>query len=316
MSPPTPSTPGQLYPPKASITVDIDGLHLYYRIHGLAEPRDRPSIYHTGVSRLLDLFDAHGVRATFFAVGEDVAAPENAPILERLVASGHELASHSHTHPYDLTRLGPAAMEDELALAETAIARFRGSRPAGFRAPGYNSSGALRALLVKRGYLYDSSAFPCPWYLAARAAAIGLYALQGRRSQSLVGDLREAVLPTHPHLRDVHGGTLLELPITVASPLRLPFIGTSIAALGHTGLSLLLPTLAGASHINLELHAIDATDHVGDRIAPALRRQPDQRVPLQKKMALLNRVLSYLRGGWSFAPLEEVATALHPGARQ
>ncbi|MFL6177413.1 MAG: polysaccharide deacetylase family protein [Ornithinibacter sp.] len=46
---------------------------------------------------LLDLFAAHGVRATFCVVGSQVRAAGGAELLRRTVAAGHHLAAHGMT---------------------------------------------------------------------------------------------------------------------------------------------------------------------------------------------------------------------------
>lgn len=46
---------------------------------------------------LLDLFAAHGVRATFCVVGAQVRAAGGADVLRRAVAEGHHLAAHGMT---------------------------------------------------------------------------------------------------------------------------------------------------------------------------------------------------------------------------
>ena len=49
------------------------------------------------VSRLLPVLDEHGVKATFFVTGAEIARhPEAAAAL---VAAGHELGNHSYSHP-------------------------------------------------------------------------------------------------------------------------------------------------------------------------------------------------------------------------
>ncbi|HEX2862021.1 MAG TPA: polysaccharide deacetylase family protein, partial [Lacunisphaera sp.] len=48
-------------------------------------------------TRILELLAAHGARATFFVVGENaVRHPE---LVRAIVAGGHEVAHHTHTHP-------------------------------------------------------------------------------------------------------------------------------------------------------------------------------------------------------------------------
>ena len=290
----------------------MDGLHLYYRIHGLEEPgRDGPTIYETGVRRFLELFDRHGVKATFFLVGEDLADPRNLAVAREIAEAGHEIASHSQSHRYDLSILGESEMERELALAEVALSPLRGGRPpSGFRAPGYNLSAALLGLLRARGYRYDSSAFPCPPYYLTKAAIIGAYRLVGRRSGSLVGDPSVMWSPRGPYQRTVPGGdTLLELPVTVLPGVRFPVIGTSLILLDTWGWKIAHRLLSGVSFVNIEFHAIDLTDHRGDGIDDALLAQPDQRVSLDRKLATFDLVLSTLGQDRHFSTLEDVAYA-------
>ena len=61
---------------------------------------------------ILDILREHDVKATFFVLGRNAAMwPE---LIERIVAEGHELALHSHTHP-NLTALSWEEKEREIA---------------------------------------------------------------------------------------------------------------------------------------------------------------------------------------------------------
>ena len=229
----------------------------------------------------------------------------------RIVEEGHELASHSFTHPYDLIRLDPDQIRHELIEAEVAIEKITGHRPTGFRAPGYNTSPELIELLIERGYTYDSSLFPCPPYLMAKAAAIGLYRIMGSPSRSVLGDYRTAFAKRMPHrIGTKTGQGLMEFPITVTPVIRFPLIGTSLIAFGLNGWKLIRPLLSKTPFINLEFHAIDMSDHVIDEIDPALNRQPDQRVPLDQKEAVFRSCLEHLVENWEIQTLNEVAETI------
>src|SRR6187399_1964741 len=56
---------------------------------------DGPSA--TLTPKLLDILAAHHIKATFFVLGEMVA--EHPEIVARAVQEGHEIASHSWSHP-------------------------------------------------------------------------------------------------------------------------------------------------------------------------------------------------------------------------
>src|SRR5207302_1807274 len=82
----------------------------------------------------------------------------------------------------------------------------------------------LFAALRVRAYLYDSSLLPSPPYYAAKAAALAVYALRGRRSESILGGFRQLFAPRKPHRRR----GLRELPIATLPLLRAPVIGTTV----------------------------------------------------------------------------------------
>ncbi len=70
---------------------------------------DGPNIEHT--PRVLDLLQGHGVKATFFVVGQAAAA---APaLLRRIVDEGHAVGSHTYSHR-DLPTLSAEELRREL----------------------------------------------------------------------------------------------------------------------------------------------------------------------------------------------------------
>jgi peptidoglycan/xylan/chitin deacetylase (PgdA/CDA1 family) len=69
---------------------------------------DGPDV--TFTPAVLDILSARGIRATFFVVGK--RAEENPDIVQRIVAEGHALGSHTASHP-DLWELSlPAAIAE------------------------------------------------------------------------------------------------------------------------------------------------------------------------------------------------------------
>jgi len=95
---------------------------------------DGPSPY---TRPLLATLDRLGVPATFFMIGQQV--PSRAPLLRRMLASGHELANHSWNHA-NLGGGGPGA-SSQLQRTSAAIRRATGFTPCLFRPP-YGSTGA------------------------------------------------------------------------------------------------------------------------------------------------------------------------------
>lgn len=81
---------------------------------------------------LLTTMSKHGVRCTFFAVEFWVEKyPEYA---KKIVQSGHELGTHSRTHPY-MSKLSESEIKAELTTSSQAIERITGQKPTLFRPP-------------------------------------------------------------------------------------------------------------------------------------------------------------------------------------
>ena len=295
MSQPTPTK-------RAAINVDVDSLYLYYRIHGLPEHQATDVVWQRGVTRFAELFAKLGISATFFVVARDLEDSRAArDIAESLVAAGHELGSHSHTHPYDLVRLHDRALATELASSHAVLSDVRGSPVAGFRAPGYTMTPRVLKALVTRGYRYDSSIFPCPPYYLAKLGVLAMMALRGHRSHSIIGPPQVMWEKRLPHRRPEG---IEEFPVTVLPGIRFPVIGTSLLTLGQRGYDLIRPLLKRVPFVNLELHGIDLCDLETDGIDKVLLKQPDLRVPLAEKLALFQRVFTDLRDDFGVDTLE------------
>ena len=299
-----------------SVSVDLDPLSCYYGIHGLgAPPRELTHVVlRRGLPRFAEMFARHRVRATFFVVGSDAAADASGgKQLGQLAREGHELGNHSHTHPYQLARLDRARIDDEIGRAHDVIAALGGAPPVGFRAPGYDLSERVLEVLMARGYRYDSSVFPSWPYYVAKAGVMGLMALWGRRSESVLADPRMLLAPSMPYRPGrspfARGqSTLVELPVSTTRGLRLPAIGTWIVASPTAVRVRILEEMRKRRFFNFELHGIDLVGAEEDGIpAELVARQPDLRVPLVQKLRALEATLDRLALDHRFAPLCEVA---------
>lgn len=87
---------------------------------------------HTG--RLLDLLSSRDVRATFFVIGQMVAADPGGHTVRRIVDEGHEIGNHSWSHP-PLAELPHAAVRRELQDTENIVQRLTGVRMRVMRPP-------------------------------------------------------------------------------------------------------------------------------------------------------------------------------------
>lgn len=297
----------------AVVSVDLDEIPCYAAIHGLeTRPESAHAVYEHAVDRLADLFDDENVPATFFVIGTDLAHAPSADKVRELGAAGHELASHTLSHYYDLTRRDRTTIEREIAGNEEAFERVGLGRPIGFRAPGYTITDTVFEVLASRGYEYDSSVFPSPVYYAAKAAFIGLTRLAGRKSRSVLDDPRvltanaEPYRVGRPYWRSGNG--IVELPVAVTRAARVHYIGTSVAMMGQTGAKLFTRALTGRRVVSLELHGIDASDADADGLGWLAPHQRDLGRSSTRKIASLRSAIRTLREmGYRFTSAREAA---------
>ncbi|MFW6057580.1 MAG: polysaccharide deacetylase, partial [Persicimonas sp.] len=208
----------------------------------------------------------------------------------------------------------------EIARGEEAIEAACGHKPVGYRAPGYNITSDLLAILAARGYRYDSSVFPCPPYYAAKAAIMGWRKLSDRPSRSAMTPARNLLAPIGPYRpargqlwrRDDDSGLPVEIPMCLVPGIRFPIIGTSLHLLGRTGFDAVWPLLRKSYDqiLQLEFHAIDFMD-ANDVDAPELTdAQPDLRVSWPEKRELYIHVLQRLRESYVFSTLQNAVDTL------
>jgi peptidoglycan-N-acetylglucosamine deacetylase len=336
-----------------AVSIDLDGIACYYRIHGLgpAPAELEHVILERALPRAAALFAQRHLHVTWFVIGRDAdgnsTLPDrarraaNAQHLRTLAEAGDELANHSYSHPYDLARLAPATIDDEIASCDRVLRDILGVKavevplrspdlvqlkrsapssepalpaPRGFRAPGYDVAPAMLDTLARLGYRYDSSIFPAPGYYAAKAAVMSALALLGRPSGAVLTNPRALAAPTDPYRPSMTSpwrrgqAPIVELPIAVTPFTRVPAIGTTLLVAPTWARDRMLRWMASRSFFNLELHGIDFADAEKDGIPGELvDRQPDLKIPIDDKLATLDRLLDVIGDNWQFATLAEVA---------
>ena len=148
---------------KMTQTVDVED---YFQVQAFAHCIDRaqwqrmvPRV-EANVDRILEQFAAAGVNATFFTLGW--IAERNQPMVRRIVAAGHELASHG----YDHTRADaqdPATFAADVSRTRSLLEDIGGVVVQGYRAATF-SIGACNLwafrVLEDAGYTYSSSVNP------------------------------------------------------------------------------------------------------------------------------------------------------------
>jgi hypothetical protein len=293
--------------PVACISVDMDDLSLYRAVHGLPETGEKGLIYAKAMPRFLELFEKTGIKAAFFVVGQDVSEnTEASSFVRKAFDSEHEIGNHTMSHFYNLVKLMPDSIEEQLISGENAIKNITGKKPAGFRAPGYNISPAVFPLLQKHGYVYDSSVLVSPPYFIARALIIASMFLTGKKSSSIAGNIFLSFRSRKPE--KITGSDVMEMPISAATPLRLPVIGTTIAALDGYFFDVFYKSMMRLNFLNIEFHAIDLLDIEEDSIEKELSVEPVLRRKLKRRFDKFEKLLKDIKSNFQVLTLEHAAS--------
>ena len=118
---PPPVTPRKNYTYKS---FDVDGSYIALTFDDGPSPETTP--------RLLEMLRQRNIKVTFFVLGNMVA--KHPEVLKMIADEGHEIGSHSWSHP-QLTRISAAALDKELGNTTEAIFQVTGKRPIFLRPP-------------------------------------------------------------------------------------------------------------------------------------------------------------------------------------
>jgi len=226
-----------------TIGVDVEDWFHPELVRAHVASGDPRTVVERGTDALLERFARHGVKATFFLLGE--VASRHPALVRRIADGGHEIACHGMTHR-PLWALDRESFRAELRAFRAAVRAALGVEDAamGFRAPTFSldrSTAWALDVLHKEGFRYDSSIFP------ARAS---LYGVPG----APLGVYRPAADDLGRH---DPAGPIVEFPVAVArfGPLRVPAAGGFyLRALPWTGLCFLLDRIARERPFALYLH--------------------------------------------------------------
>ena len=175
-----------------------------------AEPAG--SVVRAGTERILEQLRRHGVRGTFFVLGEVIR--DHPDLVRRMVEEGHEVGCHG-MHHQPLWSSNREAFRAELRQFRAMVRQHLGEvAVTGFRAPTFSidrtTAWALE-VLSEEGFDYDSSIFP---------AKVRMYGVP----EAPVGIYRPSAQDLARHDPN---GRLVEFPVAIArwGPIRLPVGG-------------------------------------------------------------------------------------------
>ena len=159
---------------------------------------DGPSA--TLTPKLLDILAAHHIKATFFVLGEMVA--EHPEILARAAREGHEIASHSWSHP-NLAKMSQESVRSQLQRTDDAIKSATGKSPTLLRPP-YGSITEREKRWIQDEFGYDIILWdvdPLDWKRPGPAVV---------RNRILKETRPGSIVLSH----DIHPGTIEAMPST------------------------------------------------------------------------------------------------------
>lgn len=168
-----------------AMSVDVED---YFQVQALAgairrEDWDQqPRRVEANTDRILELFAGHGVKATFFTLGW--IAERHPSLVRRIVAEGHELASHGSEHRR-VDEQDAEAFGEDIRRSKGTLEDIAGIAVRGYRAPTF-SIGRRNLwafdILAAEGYAYSSSVYPVrhDYYGMPEAPRFAFFPLDGQ----------------------------------------------------------------------------------------------------------------------------------------
>lgn len=239
--------------------------------------------------RLLDLFSAHDVKATFFVLGW--VADKFPSLVKDISDAGHELASHGYHHQL-VYMLTPSQFREDVRKSKDLIEQIAGVPVRGYRAPSFSIvKQSLWALdvLIEEGFSYDASIFPI------------------RHDRYGIADA-----PRHAHVIQRASGAILELP---SSTVRVGQTNYPIAGGGYFRLFPYAMTKWGITQVNSDLQPVMLYIHPWEvdreqpRLPGSMATQLRHHVGMATTIDKLNRVMD----DFTFGPVRDVINARTAG---
>ena len=146
-----------------ALTIDVED---YFQVSALApyisriDWESRDCRIERNVERILLMLDEYDAHATFFTLGW--IAERYPEVVRRIVASGHELASHGYGHQR-ATEQREEAFYADIRLAKIVLEDTAGVEVKGYRAPSFSIGTAnpwAFDCIERAGYRYSSSVYP------------------------------------------------------------------------------------------------------------------------------------------------------------
>ena len=146
-----------------ALTVDVEDWYqvgAFEKVIARADWDSLESRVERNTDVVLALFAESGVKATFFTLG--CVAQRFPALIRRIVAAGHEVASHGWDHQRVFT-MAPSEFRADLLKARKVLEDASGKAVTGYRAPSFSIDQRTpwaHVELAEAGYAYSSSVAP------------------------------------------------------------------------------------------------------------------------------------------------------------
>jgi hypothetical protein len=305
--------------PLASLSLDLDNLWSYLKIHGDAGWENFPSYFDIFIPHVLDILDRWELKITFFIVGQDAALRKNQDFLREISSRGHEVGNHSFHHESWLQAYSKDQLAKEIGEAEYHIVKAVKENPIGFRGPGFSWSPDLLEVLALRGYLFDASTLPT--YIGPLARLFyfwksNLSREEKKERNELFGGMKAGFQPLKPYIWKLNpDNTLLEIPVTTIPVVKTPFHLSYLLYLSrfssllmqlYLSIAIYMCKITGTSPSYL-LHPLDLIG--GDKIKE-LAFFPGMDLTSEQKVKVFNKVIGNLSQNFNFVNMSTHAEHL------
>jgi polysaccharide deacetylase family protein (PEP-CTERM system associated) len=146
-----------------AMTVDVED---YFHVSAFENTIDKsdwknmPLRVEHNTYRLLELFEKHNVKSTFFTLGWVAERCPN--LIKSIVEQGHELASHGFSHQR-ITEMSQKDFFLDVEKSKNILEQISGTEVIGYRAPSFSindSNTWAYEKLIELGFAYSSSTYP------------------------------------------------------------------------------------------------------------------------------------------------------------
>jgi len=146
-----------------AMTVDVED---YFHVSAFENTIDKsdwksmPLRVEKNTYRLLELFEKHNAKSTFFTLGWVAERCPN--LIKAIVDQGHELASHGFAHQR-ITEMSKDDFVADVLQSKNILEQLSGKEVIGYRAPSFSINDTntwVYEKLIELGFQYSSSTYP------------------------------------------------------------------------------------------------------------------------------------------------------------